>query len=509
MGNTAGQCLTFEPGSKLDGYTIEKQIGEGGMAVLFLAHDESGRQCVLKVPRRTLDTDPVAVVAFENELRLARYLEDFPHAYMPVPQSGGERPYLVLDYIDGTDLWTHMREHGCFGEAQAIALTKKIVYALAELHRRRIVHLDIKLSNVMVTREGEVRLIDFGLANHLDLPDLIYESFKEPKGSPAYIAPEQFFGVRNEPRSDLFSIGTMLYEMTTSKLPFPDARTELGVVNRIKGGVVSPRHYRPELSDSFVTLVLTCLQTIPDRRFASMDALYMAMEQMIPAAEVVGVPSKAVQVNSSVMSGSKLLGQITGKFRAIMRSAENDKFDEINTWIAQHRAGRTPRYRIVAAYDCASDERTTALNRDILAQAIRQAGLQPSIITVLTVLSDHNAAFAASGRERKELNAAYLEVREAITRVIGSSARDDLPITVTIRSGDPVAAIVGCVVDYEADLLVIGARKRNLLSRFALGSTAYKVLTTIKCPVIVIQEGEANRSRIHGYAERISDVQST
>ena len=177
--------------------------------MLFLAHDEQGRQCVRKVPRRTLDTDPVAVVAFENELRLARYLEDFPLAYMPVSQHDGERHYLVMEYIDGTDLWTHLREQGCLNEAQAIALTKKIVYALAELHRRRIVHLDIKLSNVMMTRDGDVRLIDFGLANHLDLPDIIYESFQEPKGSPAYIAPEQFFGVRDEPRSDLFSIGTL------------------------------------------------------------------------------------------------------------------------------------------------------------------------------------------------------------------------------------------------------------------------------------------------------------
>lgn len=104
----AGQAPEFEPGSNFDGYTIDKMIGEGGMARLYLAHDESGRQRVLKVPRRTLDVDPVAVVAFENELRLARYLEDFPHAYMPVSQSDSERHYLVMDYIEGTDLWTHL-----------------------------------------------------------------------------------------------------------------------------------------------------------------------------------------------------------------------------------------------------------------------------------------------------------------------------------------------------------------------------------------------------------------
>ena len=493
MADTAAQFFTFEPGSKFDGYTIEKQIGEGGMAVLYLAHDESGLQRVLKVPRRTLDTDPVAVVAFENELRLARYLEDFSHAYMPVSQSGGERQYLVMDYIDGTDLWTHLREHGCLAEAQAIALTKKIVYALAALHRRRIVHLDIKLSNVMITRDGEIRIIDFGLANHLDLPDLIYESFQEPKGSPAYIAPEQFFGIRDEPRSDLFSIGTMLYEMTTSKLPFPDAHSELGVINRIKGSAVTPRQYRPELSESFSTLVLTCLQNMPDRRFASMDDLYLALEQIEATEAVVSAPPLADQSAAPASSGVNLLSRLTGRLWGVTQSAGGDKFDEIKAWIAQHQAGRTTRYRIVAALDSANDERSMILNRIILAQAIRQSGLQPSIITVLTVLSDHNAALASNDRERKELNEAFMEARETMARVIGSSARDELPISVNIRSGDPVAAIVGCVADYEASILVIGARKRNVLSRFVLGSTAYKVLTTIKCPIIVVQEDETKQ----------------
>jgi len=493
MTDTPGQAPGFEPGSSFDGFTIEKQIGEGGMARLYLARDESGRQRVLKVPCRTLDADPVAVVAFENELRLARYLEDFPHAYMPVSQSGGERHYLVMDYIEGSDLWTHLREQGCLGEARAIALAKKIVRAMAELHRRRIVHLDIKLSNIMVTRDGEVRLIDFGLANHLDLPDHIYESFQEPKGTPAYIAPEQFYGVRDEPRSDLYSIGVMLYEMTTSKLPFPDARSVLDVINRIKRAPVSPRRYRPELSQAFTTLVLRCLENVPDRRFASMDALYSALDQIEPAA--AGAATMPAPAARSAMTDGNLLARLTGHFWRAVRSAEGDKLDEIKAWITEHQAGRTPRYRIVAALDNDSGERAMALNREILAQAIRQAGLQPSIITMLTVLRDHNVALAADERERKELNAAYQEARESMTRVIAVSACGDLSVGINIRSGDPVEAIAGCVADYEADLLVIGARERRVFSRFVLGSTAYKVLTSIKCPIFVVQEATARKAR--------------
>lgn len=499
MTDTSGKYSEFEPGSKFDGFTVDKQIGEGGMALLFLAHDENGRQRVLKVPRRTLDVDPVSLVAFENELRLARYLEDFPHAHMPVYQSGGERRYLVMDYIEGTDLWTHLSARGCLGEGKAIALTKKIVHALAELHRRRIVHLDIKLSNIMITPDGEVRIIDFGLANHLDLHDLIYESFQEPKGTPAYIAPEQFFGVRDEPRSDLFSIGTMLYEMTTAKLPFTDAHSTLGVINRIRDTVVSPRHYRPELSEGFATLVMTCLQNVPDQRFASMDALYAALEQLEPVAEVAADTAQ-VTAQMPAMGSSNLMARLTGQFLTAarltgqflsdMRFAEGGVLDEIKVWITGHKARRTRPYRIVAALDNDNREGATSLNREILAQAIRQAGLQPSIITVLTVLSDHNVAFASTERERKQLNAAYQETREAMTRFIAGLARDDLPIGINIRSGEPVEAISSCVTDLDANMLVIGARKRHGLSRFALGNTAYKVLTTIKCPTIVMQENE-------------------
>lgn len=493
MTDTDGQLPALEPGSNFDGFTIEKQIGEGGMARLFLAHDENGRQRVLKVPRRTLDADPVAMIAFENELRLARYLEDFPYAHMPVSQSGGECRYLVMDYIPGANLWTHLCARGCLSESEAIVMAKKIVRALAELHRRRIVHLDVKLSNIMITPDDEVRLIDFGLSNHLDLPDLIYESFQEPKGTPAYIAPEQFFGVRDEPRSDIFSIGTMLYEMTTSKLPFPDAHSELGVINRIKGDAVSPRRYRTELSEGFAALVMTCLQNLPDRRFAGMDALYAALEQ-IESAAATAPPVIAARAPAPARKGGMTLARLTGQFLSAIRSAEGGKLDEIKAWITGHVARRTPRYRIVAALDNDSRARAALLNRKILAEAVRQAGLQPSIITVLTVLREHNVAIASTERERKERNAAYRETREAMMRVIADFAGDDLPIGVNIRSGEPVDAISSCVTDLDADLLVVGARRLNALSRFVLGSTAYKVLTTVKCLIIVIQENVGRKA---------------
>lgn len=498
-------------GTQIDGYTIDKLIGEGGMALLYLAHDAVGRARVLKLPRRALNVDPVAVVAFENELRLAHYLEDFPHAHMPVAQSGGAQHYLVMDYIEGNDLFSHLHDNGCLSEKEALALTKKIVHALAELHRRRIIHLDVKLSNIMIMQDGGIRLIDFGLAHHLDFPDHIYECFQEPKGTPAYIAPEQFFGVRDEPRSDIFSIGTMLYEMTTSKLPFPDAHSALDVVNRIKRKPRNPRDYNATLSEAFADLVLTCLQNIPDKRFATMDLLYTALEQL-EAAEIApsiaAAPQPATHLrNKKGKNSGSIIARLTGQVLRALRPNEGSHVNEIQTWIADHLRRRPPApFRIIAALDSKPGKQGGKFNQEILRQAIRQAKLQSSIITVVTVLRGSDIRLAADERERMEINEDYQEVRERMLRTISSVDVEGLTISVNIRGGDPVDAIAGCVQDYEADLLVIGARDRNALSRLVLGSTAYKVLTTIKCPIFVIQETAAKKIR-RREKELISDAE--
>ena len=474
-------------GSRLGPYTIERQIGEGGMALLYLAVDENGAQHVLKLPRAPAETDPASQVAFENEVRLAPYLGDFARVSQSrTGESDGER-YLVLTYIDGTDLWTHLRANGCLGEREAVVLAKKIVSALAELHERRILHLDVKLSNIMLTPSGDVRVIDFGLANHLDLPDLILESFHEPKGTPAYIAPEQFLGVRDEPRSDIFSIGTLLFEMTTSRLPFLEAHSELDVINRIKREPVSPRVYRPELSSGFESIIMTCLETVPDRRYASMRELHAALEKLEQTLD-----QRAAALAPEALGRPAVPGRVVALASRLMRRSTDlrvDRLEGLKRWVAAHR-GRRPAapYRIVVALDSASGARIEAINRALLDATLRLARMQPSMITVLTVLAPQDTGMADGAREAQIINASYHSARNRINRLLPPSGSMSAPIGINVRTGNDVEAISTCVADYGADLLVIGARERNALSRFLLGSTTYKVLTTLSCPVFVVRE---------------------
>lgn len=487
--------VELSPGTQVGGLTIERKIGEGGMAWLYSAVDSAGKRRVLKVPRGSQDADPASVVAFENELRLAPYLEDFPYAHMPVVQHSDRGRYLVMDYIEGVDLWTHLRQCGCLREHEAVTLAMKIVRALAELHRRRIVHLDIKLSNIMVTPHGEVRLIDFGLANHLDLPDHIYESFQEPKGTPSYIAPEQFYGVRDEPRSDLYSVGAMLFEMTTSRLPYPDAQTALDVIQRIRRTPVSPRTYRPELSAGFESVVMTCLENLPDRRFADAEALFAALQALQTGR---GVTRAAAPARDDAPAANRP-GLLT---RLAHRAAEPraDRLGELKAWIERHKRLRgEPPYRIVAALDTSDSARADVLNRAILREAVRLAQMQRSMVTVVTVLPRQDVGTASADKEMQIQNAAYQKARARLAALVEELGAALIPIGINVRSGDTVDAITSCLEDYAADLLIIGARERSALSRFILGSTAYKVLTSIKCPIYVVQE----RSAAHA-ARRLS-----
>jgi nucleotide-binding universal stress UspA family protein len=476
------------PGTVIDGLIIEKMIGEGAMANLYLVREAGGGRRVIKVPRQSLKVDPVSLVAFENELRLAPYLENFTHAYMPRVRGQTSQQYLVMDYIQGVDLWSYLKQHGPLPEAETIAMGKMIVRALAALHRHRIVHLDLKLSNVMLTPAGEVRLIDFGLANHLDLPDLIYESFREPKGTPAYIAPEQFIGVRDEPRSDLFSLGVMLFELATGVLPHPEATSVLDVINRIKRRPASPRLHNPALSQRFEQIVEQCLRADPDDRFADMDALAAALESWQPE-PVAGIAAPAPGLVARI---SSLPRSITSYLRDLFQ--RTDHFGQITRWAEKHHLTRATRpYRILAAVDLAASE---AMNLEILRQAQQLARLQPSLITVMSVLSV-DVGMASGDKETELVNEQMVKARKAIAALLRKAGRHETPVGVNVVIGHhPVDGINQCVEEYGIDLVVIGCRRKNRFAHFMQDKTGYSILTSVRRNVFVVHAPPAARPEV-------------
>ncbi len=478
----------LEPGTAVDDLVIENKIGEGAMANLYLVRDAGGEQRVIKVPRQSFTEDPVSLIAFENELRLAPYLEGFRYAYMPQCRGQASNQYLVMDYIRGIDLWSRLKQHGTSSETETVSVGRKIAHVVASLHRHRIVHLDLKLSNVMYTPEGEVRLIDFGLANHLDLPDLIYESFREPKGTPVYIAPEQFMGVRDEPRSDLFSVGVMLFELATGKLPYPDAAGVFDVINRIKRKPISPRHYKPELSREFERIIEKCLHADPDNRFADMQALSDALETWRP--EPAGALDSVNAPGVSAEQDAESPRAISAYFREWFNRA--DHLDQITRWTEKRRHNRANRpHRILAAVDLTAGE---ALNIEILRQVQQLASLQSSLITVISVLTVE-IGMASGEKEEALVNEQTLKTRRQIAALLKKAGQQSGLVGVNVVIGtDPVGAIAQCVEDYGIDLVVIGCLPKNALANFVQGKTGYKILTSVKRSVFVVHAPQAGRA---------------
>lgn len=488
----------LEPGQYIAGYTIQKKIGEGAMAILYLVTDKDGQQFSLKMPLQRLGVDPVSLVAFENELRLAPHLENFPHAYMPKVVQHEQDRLLLMEYIEGVDLWTHLTNNGCLNEDEAISLIKKVVYALSKLHEQRILHLDIKLSNIMVTKDGEIRLIDFGLANHLGLPDIIHESFYEPKGTPCYIAPEQFIGVRDDFRSDIFSLGVMLFEMTTNKLPFGEGTTPMDVISRIKKDIVLPKKYNPKLSETFNYVVGTCLHANPEMRFTDMTHLY----------EMLGMWDDGIAIDSIMGFGKKPAANkkqkknpVTSLLKPAYRIVKHlfdftpDNFQRLKQWAEYRRKTQSEKhYRILVAIMLDENMQLTPFNMEIIEEAYHLARMENTAITIVTAI-ENDAGMASGEAEAKSNNELCNKARIAISNLIQASAKSDIPVGINIQAGSVVEVIENCVKYYNADLLVIGSRKKGSFSHFIRHNYTNRILPAVSCNTFIVKEGQGIASR--------------
>lgn len=388
-------------------------------------------------------------------------------------------------------MWTHLTNNGCLNEDEAISLIKKIVYALAKLHERRIIHLDIKLSNIMFTTDGEVRLIDFGLANHLDLPDLIHESFYEPKGTPVYIAPEQFIGVRDDVRSDIFSLGVMLFEMTTNKLPFGEGNTPLDVISRIKKDFVLPKEYNPSLSETFNYVVGTCLHANPEMRFTDMEHLYEMLgmwEGEIPVDEIVGFRKHKSPPLKKKKPATSLLKPAYQVVRNLFDFTP-DNFQRLKQWAEYRRKNQQARpYRILVAILLDENMQLTPFSMEIIEEAYHLARLQKTAITIVSAINA-DAGMASGESEAQQNNELCNKARIAIANLIQASSKSDIAVGINVQAGSVVEVIEQCTTNYDADLLVIGARKKTTFSHFMKNNNGNRILSAIKCNTYIVHEG--------------------
>src|SRR5262249_23228028 len=260
-------------------YQILSRIGAGGMGTVYLALDTKlNRRVALKVPHFT-DEDDAAIERFYREAQVAASI-DHPNI-CPVYDINDVEGihYFTMPYIDGVSLAHQIDPEHPWSAARAAALVRKLALAMAEMHQRNVVHRDLKPGNIMMRKNGEPVLLDFGLARVFTSVSKTFITSGMITGTPAYMSPEQYEGDSSKvgPPSDLYSLGVILYQLATGRPPYSgDPWTIYGRI--LRSPPPPPSHVRPDLDEAFDALCLMAMARRPEDRFASMTDFAIALE---------------------------------------------------------------------------------------------------------------------------------------------------------------------------------------------------------------------------------------
>ena len=279
----------LDPGALIDGFEIEDCLHAGGMAHIYTvqyapAADGSRREAefpmAMKIPRMTAGDGAENIVSFEVEHQIMPVLTG-PHVPRFVAAGDLSRtPYLVMEYVQGQTLDHWLERDAPLTPKEIASLGAAIAKAAHSLHRQNVCHLDLKPANVLIRPDGSALLLDFGLSCHAHYPDLLAEALRKAVGSPIWIAPEQVVGVRGDPRSDVFAIGVMLYQLATGETPFGEPATDGGMRQRLWMDPVPPRKRRPDLPEWLQEVILKCLEPVAAQRYPS--AAHLAFDLTHP-----------------------------------------------------------------------------------------------------------------------------------------------------------------------------------------------------------------------------------
>jgi serine/threonine-protein kinase len=261
-------------------FLIVEVISRSGMAMIFKAqnlHNDSA-PVALKVPHLEYESDPGFFARFQREEEIGLKLDHpFILKFIPV-KTAKSRPYLVTEYLRGCTLAHLLNAARPLPEHDALKIASLLCEALQYLHDQGVVHRDLKPHNVIVGCDGTIRLLDFGLAVASDSRRLTFHGLTSAMGTPDYMAPEQVQGKRGDERTDIYSLGAMLYEMLTGVTPF-DGDNPLAAMNaRLLGDPRPLRQLNPAISPEAEEIVLHAMERKPDRRYSSAVAMQAELD---------------------------------------------------------------------------------------------------------------------------------------------------------------------------------------------------------------------------------------
>jgi serine/threonine protein kinase len=472
----------LNPGHVIDGFEIEECLHAGGMAHIYtvqyaLSEDDTRRESefpmAMKIPRMTAGDGAENIVSFEVEHQILPALSG---SHVPRFVAAGDllrTPYLVMEYVQAATLetWAENFHKEIFQTGlhdRAIArLGTELAHAVHSLHKQNVCHLDLKPANVLIRPNGKVVLLDFGLSCHAHYPDLLAEELRKAVGSPAWIAPEQVVGVRGDPRSDIFAIGVMLYELATGELPFGEPATAGGMRQRLWMDPVPPRKRNPLVPEWLQEVILKCLHPEAAKRYPS--AAHLAMDLSHP--DQIRITDRGRQIKG------------TGFKEHFKRWLKAAGMHYQPSPLPSQQIKEVPILMVALPHADVSDATWYSLREAVA----RSLGIRPGArLACVTVISSGDISSTESSQSESSVHRVHLARMQQWSQ--GLDLHDHQVSFHVLESGDVADALVKYAQGNDVSMIIMGAATHGLQMQRFVTTVPIKVAMEAPCTVILVKQ---------------------
>ncbi len=268
-------------GDQFDHYQVRAHMAQGGMSDVYRAYDLlSGREVVLKIPDKMLIGDPGQFERFQREMAVMNTL------HHPTIQRGLESgtydrtPYLVTELVDGISMRDLIKERGALPPDEAVALLRKVADGIAYCHANDVIHRDLKPENILVKADGQPVVLDFGLALVKGGRRVTYANLSGTSGTPDYMAPEQIEGQRGDVRTDIYALGTILYELLAGEPPFQGDSAMAVMAQHLNAEIPRLDKIKPGVSPQIAAVAIRAMQRDPAARYADVPMMIYDLDHL-------------------------------------------------------------------------------------------------------------------------------------------------------------------------------------------------------------------------------------
>jgi len=276
-------------------YEVLEELGKGGMGEVYRVKDKKlDEEIALKVLKTEIAADKGMIERFKNELKFARKIAHRNVCKMYDLNEEEGMPYITMEYVKGEDLKSLIRKKEKLTEGEVITIAKQVCEGLAEAHGLGVVHRDLKPQNIIIDEKSNAKIMDFGIARSIEAPGITQTGVII--GTPDYISPEQAEGEEVDRRSDIYSLGVILFEMVTGSVPFRgDTAFSVALKHKTEAPQY-PRKLNPQVSEDLSRLILKCMEKDKEKRYQSAREAHSALDRIEKGIPLEETPSKVKSI---------------------------------------------------------------------------------------------------------------------------------------------------------------------------------------------------------------------